>query len=326
MLVLPPRIVASVWLATSALLASEPTPIPNGIDTNTAVVGTGTSTAFIASASNTLKTQTYDLGNGSVTLSNPLEISVSKNSAKEGRKNYNQSELIRLRDPTLLGSGGGGAVFGYIRDGSSSSLPDVAVKISWSGSAKSVRNECHVLQVLEERGVSTGVEKCLTSLDYPFGDSNRAMIAMEPVVVGKSVSNIADLPTPALRETAVDQLMRIMLQMMAAGVVTTDVQPLISTETGSVLLIDMTEAQEISSTPTFVDLALATSFTSEIWNLVPEDLVQLASNSLLSEWKLLEKSNDRHQWSASIVQILKDQPLLSEVAADYIGEYSDGRK
>ncbi|KAL3931683.1 MAG: hypothetical protein SGBAC_011196 [Bacillariaceae sp.] len=281
-----------------------------------------------------LKTQAYDLGNGSVTLTNPLEIFISKQSTKEGRKSSSQSELIKLRDPTLLGSGGGGAVFGYsLQQGNASpnkdgsSLPNaVAVKVSWKGSANSVRNECHILQVLEDRGVSRGVERCLVSLDYPFDSNNRAMIVMEPVVDGKSASNVVDLPTPALQKTAVDQLMRIMLQIMAAGVVTTDVQPLISTDTGSVLLIDMTEAKVIESPPTFVDLALTTSFISEIWNLIPEDLVQLASESLLSEWKLLEESNDRKQWSPDVVQLLQDQPLLSAAAADYIGESANSRK
>mmetsp|Transcript_28606 Transcript_28606/g.69296 ORF Transcript_28606/g.69296 Transcript_28606/m.69296 type:complete len:324 (+) Transcript_28606:109-1080(+) len=319
MLVLPPRIIASLWLvASTTLFAPEPIPIQNDINV------AGTSTTFIASDSDT------------VTPSKPLEIPIiiSKKSTKEGRKNSSSQspEFVKLRDPTRLGSGGGGAVFGYYlqqqdntsanRDSSSSSsslLPDVAVKISWSGSAKSVRNECHILQVLEDRGVSTGVEKCLASLDYPF-DSNRAMIVMEPVV-GKSVINIVDLPTPALQKIAVDQLIRTMLRVLAAGVVTTDVQPLISTETGSVLLIDMTEAKVISSPPTSVDLALATSFTSEVWNLIPEDLTELASKSLLSEWKVLEKSNDRNQWSPSILQLLQDQPLLSAEAADYIGAY-----
>lgn len=318
MLVLPSRILESFLLAAiSTLVSPDPNVIlANTIDTSK-FIDTGTSVNMLVASASLITTQTYNLANGPVTLSNPLQIFITN---KHGTW---KQETIQLRDPTLLGSGGGGAVFGYSvvpQENQPSSIPNVAVKISWSGSSDSVRNECHILQVLEERGVSTGVEKCVASLDYPFDDSNRAMIVMEPVV-GRSVSNVMDLPTQELRTRAVDQLIRIMAQMMAAGVVTTDVQPLISTETGYVLLIDMTEAKVISSPPSFVDLALATSFTSEVWNLIPDGMTELASQSFLSEWKLLEKSNKHLRLSPGIIQILQEQPLLSVETADYIGRY-----
>jgi hypothetical protein len=246
----------------------------------------------------------FDLGNGSVKLENPMEVILP------------QGTNMKLQDPRFLGSGGGGAAFGYSwREPPKGSSTSAVVKISWLRSAKSVRNECQILQLLQRRQVS-GVETCLASLDYP-DDPRRVMIVLEPLVE-ESVSTVSELP-PKLQAKAVDQLIRTMIQMLAANVVTTDVQALISTNTGDVLLIDMTEAKVVTTPPTFVDIALVGSFCSEIFNLIPENLVPAASTSLLSELMKLEATGDR--LSKEVYDVLQSQTVLSEEALGYLDKF-----
>jgi hypothetical protein len=233
----------------------------------------------------------YELGNGSVQLQNPMVF-----------------QDTTLTSPRFLGSGGGGAVFGYSRNQKDG---DVVVKISWLKSAASVRKECQIMQVLEKKHI-IGVETCLASLDYP-PDSRRAMIVMQPLV-DDSVSAISDLGTD-LQEVAVKNLMTTMIQMMAADVVTTDVQPLIS-KSGEVILIDLTEAKIMKDPPTFVDLALLGSFLAEVFSLVPENLFDLASKSIVSEVSKLDGLGVR--LSNESYEVLRSQTMLSQTAIDFL--------
>jgi hypothetical protein len=81
----------------------------------------------------------------------------------------------------------------------------------------------------------------------------------------------------------VQAIVKTLVDMLAANVVTTDVQPLMNRETGDVLFIDMTEAQIMSTPPTFLDLALASSFCTEMASLIPESMREVASATLLEE-------------------------------------------
>jgi len=139
-----------------------------------------------------------------------------------------------------------------------------------------------------------GVERCRGQALYP-SDNRRAMIAMEPVM-DDSVASIMELDE-ILRPTAVQCIIRTLVQMLSAGVVTTDVQPLMSKATGEVLFIDMTEAKIVftdtsrssndSSEIPFVDMALASSFVSEMLGLIPADSsdaqFQVANKQLMHE-------------------------------------------
>ena len=239
----------------------------------------------------------FELGNGSVKLQNPIEV-----------------QGTRLKDPQFLGAGGGGAVFAYsrINDSSGGGSNDVAVKVSWLRSTASVLNECKILQELETNHV-TGVEVCLGSLEYP-DDPRRAIIVMEPVI-DNAVSSLSEIPSK-LQPQAVDQLIRTMIQMLAANIVTTDVQPLISPTTGQVILIDMTEAKAMKAPLSFVDLALVSSFCTEIISLIPENLLDVASTSLLSEMKKIEE-NGTHLPN-EVYKILQSQSILSPAVMEYL--------
>jgi hypothetical protein len=275
----------------------------------------------------TVISTTFDFGNGSsVQIENPLRIPAG----------------IILIDPQFLGAGGGGAVFSYRRlhdNGSAIHLlgnkllqheqqqqeeegqiqphqlsirhinENVAVKISWLHSASSVRNECNVLKVMEQLGVM-GVERCVAEMEYK-DDPRRVMIVMEPLVSDDAVSSIEELSSKATRRQAVSNLMQTTAQMLAARVVTTDIQPLISTTTGELTLIDMTEARVLTHERlSGIDKALVHSFLTEILSLVPESLLKEASESFQTELHRLQDSVgiELHE---DFIEIIDNFPIVT---------------
>jgi hypothetical protein len=239
---------------------------------------------------------TWWLPNGEVKLTDPLTL-------------FSQ---YKLSNPILLGSGGGGAVFSTFaqdhvpinshQDEKNGDM--VAVKISWSRSASSVERECNILQELERKS-TRNVEICLGMEKYPLDDS-RVAIALKPVVEN-SVATV-DKVNRDVQYQAVQSIVRTLVDMLGANIVTTDVQPLIGKETGSVIFIDMTEARIMSDPPSFLDLALATSFCAEMIALIPESLADVASKTFLEEFSL------SHSRGASlplpIYEMLQDQSIL----------------
>ncbi|KAL7580447.1 hypothetical protein ACA910_004465 [Epithemia clementina (nom. ined.)] len=212
---------------------------------------------------------TWVFPNGSVVLEDPLRI----------------SGTLVLTQPELLGSGGGGAVFAMtprMDPNSSSSSSDsghVALKVSWTSSAASVQNECHMWrrihnncptmddeETLANHETSNGVvvEQCLARQPYPYDPRHqRTMIVLTPVLEQEpatttptdtsslsftSVSPVShlDLVTDSLAHSvALHGIVQAMMHLLSANVVTTDVQFLMSPTTGRVLLIDLTEAKAI---------------------------------------------------------------------------------
>ena len=109
--------------------------------------------------------------------------------------------------------------------------------------------------------------------------------------------------------------------MLAAGIVTTDVQPLLSESTGDVLFIDMTEAKTLSLLPDeslpFIDMVLASSFCAEMLSLIPEQYYDLASTALLHELQSVESRGE--YITTELYGLLRDQtPFISEECLDYI--------
>lgn len=244
--------------------------------------GNGAINSPLSSSASSSSSRTFDFGNGSsVRVEDPLQI-----------KNLSYA----LTNPQFLGAGGGGAVFSYERQ---QSLPSkstlratatttvdvpskhkVVVKFSWLHSADSVRNECQVLKAMEQRHIS-GVERCLTQLDYP-DDPRRAILVMEPVIED-GVSSLSDL-SPSAALTATESLMTTMAQMLAARVVTADVQSLISKSTGDVILIDMTEAKVLPDGKlSDLDKALVSEFCNEMVSLIPDTLSKTAFEAFSKE-------------------------------------------
>jgi hypothetical protein len=227
---------------------------------------------------------TWQLSNGVVRLTEPLSHLIAQ-------------QRQPLREPRLLGSGGGGAVFAFADS-------NTVVKVSWLRSAASVEKECATLQFLELNSVQ-GVERCLGQVPYP-DDPRRVMIAMQPLVSDDTVSSLAEIDS-SLQPQAVRDIVRTLVQMLAAHVVTVDVQPLISKQNGNVLFIDMTEAQVLSSPLSFLDKALVSSFCTEMLSLIPDRLLPVVSKLVKEEIQSLELKGIR--LSSEVYDVLSSQTL-----------------
>ena len=294
------------------------TPMPTAI-TTIVISSTSHTLSADASSDNTLvRSNEWNFDSGSVSFpqignNRPLVI----------------NDKLKLQNPVLLGNGGGGAVF-CMQNTFDNAL--MVVKISWEKSADSVRNECQILNILEEHHVS-GVEQCLAQVPYYHyhdastsnsNSNNRVMIVMTPVLEGPFVNSISELDSISKQQLAVKQVIQTFLEMLlTAHVVTTDVQPLIVASSGQVLLIDMTEAKQISNPPTTLDLALASSFISEILALIPTTtgtLQTYASTVMAEELQRLVAARQRHASSTTsttsvtnnappveVIDLLKDQ-------------------
>lgn len=226
----------------------------------------------------------FDFSNGHVRIEEPLTIVQQDKSSK--------APPLRLVHPELIGYGGGGAVFKFDNEmnnnsnvAASSSTP-VLVKISWLSSANAVRKECQVLQYLQSNSVAH-TETCWATLAYPHDDQHRVMIVLTPYVP-LAVAAVGDLASPALERTAVQDICEFCVQMLAHGVITIDVQPLIDPTTGHVTFIDLTEAQILSSlsngdTADATDATLVASFCTEIRALIPEQWTAWASKVVQDE-------------------------------------------
>jgi hypothetical protein len=214
-----------------------------------------------------------------------------------------------LHQPRLLGSGGGGAVLALTQDNGRS----YAVKTSWSSSTESIEKECRVLQHLEDKHV-TGVERCLGVQSYiseDESDARRAMILLEPVMEGPIAASLSDL-SPPLQSHAVEMILKTTIQILSANVAVTDVQVLISQETGDVLFIDFSEARILpSSSNSFMQQALLSNFVQEVSALIPKDQEVLAAR-IVSQFVEEQKSLGR-PLSTQALTLLEEQFLLDEI-------------
>lgn len=209
-----------------------------------------------------------------------------------------------FRNPILLGSGGGGAVFS-VKDFESND--DFALKVSWTNSEESVRKECKILNALEKARSNRHVETCLGIESYSKQDNDRVMIALQPVV-DNPVASVSSL-NEKLQTKCVQSIIETMVDFLSANIVTIDVQALINQETGDFWLIDLTEASELSSPPSFLDLALANSFLSELITLIPDQLMNFASEILLRELIYAESKSDGY-FSREILELLENQSSI----------------
>lgn len=248
-----------------------------------AAIGSILATILVAAPPSIAVDNVWNLGNGQVRFTDPLRVSG-----------------LTLKKPRLLGSGGGGAVFAF-------ESSNVAIKVSWIKSRDSVEQECRVLKEMEKQHVQ-GVEQCLENIPYP-SDPQRTIIALRPVMEN-AVSSVAEVD-PSLQQHSVECIMRNFVHILASGVATIDVQPLISTETGDVLFIDLTEARILPTNLSFIEKAFASSFYVEIMSLIPDYLEGFASRALLQELR------EVHGLSKDLYNVLREQ-TISQETSDYI--------
>lgn len=173
-------------------------------------------------------TQEFDFPNGHVRIDEPLVLTLPGH----------HHDTLRLVHPALVGYGGGGSVFAFDnQDEQDTTTTPPLIKVSWTASADSVRRECATLQYLESKGV-TRAERCLGAVPYPHNDDDnnddeRVMIAVTPYVTD-AVASVGELDNTAefLQIKAVRQISQTLVQMLAHDIITIDVQPLISQNTG----------------------------------------------------------------------------------------------
>jgi hypothetical protein len=265
---------------------------------------------------NQRKVYHWTFANGDVTL--PDEIFVAG---------------MTLVHPRLLGSGAGGAVFAlqqkslfhFARDGDVGHLQEIALKVSWKGSSQDVKRECDLLKKLQRSssnrdGRIGAVEVCLGEGIYR-PDPTRTVIALQPVFHDEQVASVVDLlPDQHKVHTAVALIIRTMLQMLSANVVTMDVQPLISKETGEVFFIDFTQAISIlfeendKSKATDMEAVVIRNFVNEMMQLIPKEQQERIASKLIVE----ELSNYPKQLP-SVYDVLMEQSFSHE-ALEYLSQ------
>ena len=253
--------------------------------------------------------QEWELINGPVTLPDPLSLSFRD-------RTTGQVQSMTLTHPRIIGAGSGGAVFAFEED----NVKNVLLKVSWPTTSKTVQRECSTLQLLEDAGVHAA-ERCLVALTYPDptpptptkDPSSRSMIIVTPYMAD-AVASIDEVPTEQARLVAVDQVARTLVQMLAANIITIDVQPLISKTTGQTIFIDMTEAQVLSSSSSysFLDQTLIASFISEMVTLIPETYWKVAQTSIQDELNRLEVAEEPRANPPSAGSIARVAQLLHE--------------
>ena len=315
---------AAFFAATTAML-----PLP----CHAAAITTTTSTATTTSITTTTTTygndvQEWQLMNGQVRLPSSLQLTIIKNNHQndgKGATSTATTTFLTLKNPTLIGAGGGGSVFAFdnnnkdqlpatASDSASPKLSDILIKVSWKGSTETVQKECQTLQLLEEYHIE-GVERCRGQVPYLYnaqdGD-NRVMIVVEPYVPD-AVASVIEVPNHDnnnnKRVYVVQQIARTLIQMLAHNIVTIDVQPLISQTTGQVIFIDMTEAQRLQTPFTFLDTAVMGSFITEMLALIPEELAPVAAQTMREELQSL-RDNQGIELSTQAKEILMDQSLF----------------
>ena len=277
--------------------------------------------------------QEWELINGPVTLPDPLSLSFRD-------RTTGQVQSMTLTHPHIIGAGSGGAVFAFEED----NVKNVLLKVSWPTTSKTVQRECSTLQLLEDAGVHAA-ERCLAALTYPDPTPPtptkattrppttdppppRSMIIVTPYMAD-AVASIDEVPTEQARLVAVDQVARTLVQMLAANIITIDVQPLISKTTGRTIFIDMTEAQVLSSSSSsststssyysFLDQTLIASFISEMVTLIPEAYWKVAQTSIQDELNRLEVAEEEPRATppsagpirARVAQLLHEQTPFS---------------
>jgi urease gamma subunit len=299
---LTPRVVANDSRTTTK---AQPLPAPHNrhkllrqawVAASVAATLLGTTVNPHTATAVAAETLTWNLMNGSVQLPDTIRLDRASASMTTSRS-MNTPLIGVLRDPTLIGVGAGGAVFSFSDDS------PTLLKVSWAGSAKSVARECQTLQRLQGAHIQ-GAERCLGQ--FPYGsDDERIMIVVEPYVKD-AVASISDLHDTAQQGHAVEQVARTLVQMLAANVVTIDVQPLISQATGDVIFIDMTEAQTLHPPFTFLDTTLMASFTTEILTLIPESFQSLATQAVRQEIERLG-TDEATTLSTEAMDILSSQ-------------------
>jgi hypothetical protein len=216
---------------------------------------------------------------------------------------------LRLEGAQQIGSGGTSIV--YASKGEDNVYgSDVVLKVSRLGSEKKLEEECKTMrhmQMNKVSGVPICIDECMVH-DHPA-------IVLFPLASSNAVSSIStSIMSETIAKKSIDGLVTTLVDMLASGVITNDVQPLIDPKSGSVLLIDMTEAQIIGPTLTYNEISSINSFISEIFAIIPSDLHEYALTVARRAVTAYETSNGHNQ-------ITKERNFVLDKGMTYIENY-----
>ena len=208
---------------------------------------------------------------------------------------YNCRGEIYLRG-AYLGEGGSGVVYGTV-DGSK------VVKLSMGRKKEAVEQECRVLQHIEQEAMerhlppvtAKTVERCICQQDYGGGgngdvDNGGALMVAEPLLAGPSTMSVSSLGAAA-RMRAQDSIVTTVARLLEVGVVTSDLQPLVSVDTGRVLLVDFSEGTVLPEPASALQLAAVRAFVAETLSVLPSDNLSQQRARQLFEVLLREATN-----------------------------------
>jgi hypothetical protein len=167
-----------------------------------------------------------------------------------------------------INKGGGGTAAGVYSAQSrgSTQVEDLVMKESFpnrwyvrrfppTSSADLVLKECDVIRRLNDANVEN-IEKCIDSCSTEEG-SSRILLAPKFVVPSKGGSSDPDdtrQVVRSIRDTKVrteilEKMTRTVVEMLAAGFASSDIQLLVNAESGEVLFIDFTETRPLTVPP-----------------------------------------------------------------------------
>jgi hypothetical protein len=227
-------------------------------------------------------------------LSSPLIALAAVINDKDAKPQTAVCNEISLSSFAKAGAGGSGIVFSATTLRKDQNPPiSAAVKVSWTSTTDSVLRECEILKLLERSNVQ-GVEKCIGDCTWSEDDprvprelltsiasrdsastgsrsKTHQVIVKTPFFASKRlpVGSLDDVDSDGSKVVAVRRLVSTMVQMLAAGLATSDLQPLIDPDTGSLLLVDLSEAVTFDpKSPSDSDILAVLNFVSETNSLL----------------------------------------------------------
>ena len=223
---------------------------------------------------------------------------------------------------SFLGEGGSGTVY-LARESSTkfNSNDKYVLKIS-HGNPKGVQNECKILNYFESslntKYYKNGVPKCICEVNNihlsPLKNNKNGVdtaIVMKPYFDNPS-STFDSLKSTSIREKAVTRFIDIVADLLKTGIVSTDLQPLIDSNTGEVLLIDFSEAKLLSLSETnlsSIDELSIQAFLSEALSIIPSDseTQHKARQQLQQRMNVKEKEGKETKINPKIYQRLLEE-------------------
>ncbi|KAJ8907519.1 hypothetical protein NDN08_007630 [Rhodosorus marinus] len=180
----------------------------------------------------------------------------------------------------FLGRGGSGVVYAATCEGGDQPF---VVKISSAQSWRQVALEFDVIQRLSSAKVPN-IETPIRLLDASPSGSKVVAAVYYPEANGNLTGSLFDTMDPSIKARAAKAIGETVGAMLCEGIVCVDLQFLLDTDSGRLLVIDLTESLVLSHQPTAIDLSFVQSFLLESRSLIPDSLFPAAQQAAQMEF------------------------------------------